>query len=985
MKPSLYEHLTALLRWTARPVVFFYLLIPLMFLLVVGTIAQKYIGLYLAHKLFFASFVIWMWGVIPLPGGYTIMTLIFINLLSKLIHEPWTKSKIGTLTTHCGALLLILGGGLTAAFSSEGFVLIDEGSSSSYIEDYRQHELAIVDSKKIEVVFNHAQLQSNTPLRSSLPFTISVEQQCDNCAITQRSTALQDGSVHGMLVANEMRGIPLSPDDGKNLSGIIFNITGADKKTDGRYALIQDSPITQHLKVKGKTYTVEFRRQRTALPFSIKLIKFEKQLYPGTDKPREYQSEVILTDGSVQWHSLISMNSPLRYKGYTFYQSSFLEKEGQNATILAAVKNIGAVFPYISSIILCCGLLMHLFARIPKLKMKKLAITLFILGCLTTPAHANDLDYQNFSEVPILHEGRIKPLSSFARAYLLAFSGQSSLPEMSASAWLAELLFTPEKSFERPVFNIANPDVVNALGLPLHQHHRYSYLEISRAFETYGKTLQSILDMDEAKRTPSQHQMVELYSKVTAYILISQSLSLIQPRFQIHTAKLAQDLNVKSGEDLTFLDLLPSENYILAAAEDFKHTKPTQLDKAQRERAFLVLDYLHISKHQQSSLLRIVPPQWTNDSDTWQSPWTSLMQGHGSPQSAAYIDLWKQMVTAFQHKDVLSWKTLSAQARNQAFELAQDKALAFRVKLEAFYIKTNFITLTLALYFLAFAFLFMYFIANRPSLYTAAFTSLCLGLALHAAAIIMRIIIMDRPPVATLYETTLFVSFIAVFLSLVFERKRQDTTSLIVGALIGTVLLFISTRYAADGDTMEMLVAVLNTNFWLATHVIAITTGYGCALVAGTLGHIYLISRWTKPRDPAFHTNLINTILAVALIAAFFSLLGTILGGIWADQSWGRFWGWDPKENGAMLIVLWLLWLLHGKIAKVLSPLNFASIAVLTNVVVALSWFGVNLLNVGLHSYGFTNNIAAGLIGFCGTEIAFVLAMRLLLMGKAKA
>ncbi|MGB1077004.1 MAG: cytochrome c biogenesis protein CcsA, partial [Bdellovibrionales bacterium] len=92
-------------------------------------------------------------------------------------------------------------------------------------------------------------------------------------------------------------------------------------------------------------------------------------------------------------------------------------------------------------------------------------------------------------------------------------------------------------------------------------------------------------------------------------------------------------------------------------------------------------------------------------------------------------------------------------------------------------------------------------------------------------------------------------------------------------------------------------------------------------------------------------------------------------GGVWADQSWGRFWGWDPKENGALLIVLWLVWLIHGKMSGHVKHVYYLAGLSFLSVIVALSWFGVNLLSVGLHSYGFIEGIALGLFTFCFVEI----------------
>jgi len=107
----------------------------------------------------------------------------------------------------------------------------------------------------------------------------------------------------------------------------------------------------------------------------------------------------------------------------------------------------------------------------------------------------------------------------------------------------------------------------------------------------------------------------------------------------------------------------------------------------------------------------------------------------------------------------------------------------------------------------------------------------------------------------------------------------------------------------------------------------------------------------------------------MTLIALFFTLFGTILGGIWADQSWGRFWGWDPKENGALLIVMWQLMMIHMRLTAMVKPHGFALGMILNNIIVIIAWFGVNLLNIGLHSYGFAEGIALNLIIFISAEL----------------
>jgi ABC-type transport system involved in cytochrome c biogenesis permease subunit len=171
---------------------------------------------------------------------------------------------------------------------------------------------------------------------------------------------------------------------------------------------------------------------------------------------------------------------------------------------------------------------------------------------------------------------------------------------------------------------------------------------------------------------------------------------------------------------------------------------------------------------------------------------------------------------------------------------------------------------------------------------------------------------------------------------------------------------------------MKMLVAVLDSNFWLGIHVPNITLGYAACCVAGVLGHIYIIQGLVSPRakarlDSTYKMLMLS--LGLGLTLAFF---GTMLGGIWADQSWGRFWGWDPKENGALMIVLWCALIFHARIAKLIGPLGVAVLSSILLLVVMWAWFGVNLLSVGLHSYGFASGAAAGFTAYFCAEVLFL-------------
>jgi ABC-type transport system involved in cytochrome c biogenesis permease subunit len=165
----------------------------------------------------------------------------------------------------------------------------------------------------------------------------------------------------------------------------------------------------------------------------------------------------------------------------------------------------------------------------------------------------------------------------------------------------------------------------------------------------------------------------------------------------------------------------------------------------------------------------------------------------------------------------------------------------------------------------------------------------------------------------------------------------------------------IAHRLAADGDTFEVLQAVLDTQFWLATHVVCITFGYATTFLAGGLGILYIARGLATPSlTKQTGSELSRMIYGTLCFAIFFSFFGTVLGGLWADDSWGRFWGWDPKENGALIIVLWNALILHARWDRLIRDRGLAVLAVVGNIVTAWSWFGVNELGVGLHSYGFT-------------------------------
>lgn len=372
MTPQKYPRLRDTLDFLSSTTLFFTLLLWLMVLLVTGTVAQKYIGLYQAQKLFFSSAIFWAGGFIPLPGGASVLVLVALGLLIKLAREPWRMNKLGTLTLHVGALLLLAGGFITALFSYEGNMVIPEGGESAFIADYYRVELAL--SKETApglyqdiAIFDESALKTGTTLSApELPFSLAISAFYRNASLAPRTTPLE-GNAHGMHKMVELTQALPAKEAEANLSALRFTVSGAGTEADGDYGVFKDMPVAQHINTGDGRYLVALRPARTALPFALRLVRFERITYPGTDTPRSYHSDVELTDGALHWKSRIEMNAPLRYKGYTFYQSSFIAQDGKVSTVLAVVNNAGRLFPYISSIIMCIGLLIHLAQRLPLL------------------------------------------------------------------------------------------------------------------------------------------------------------------------------------------------------------------------------------------------------------------------------------------------------------------------------------------------------------------------------------------------------------------------------------------------------------------------------------------------------------------------------------------------------------------------------------------------------------------------------------------
>jgi ABC-type transport system involved in cytochrome c biogenesis permease subunit len=225
-----------------------------------------------------------------------------------------------------------------------------------------------------------------------------------------------------------------------------------------------------------------------------------------------------------------------------------------------------------------------------------------------------------------------------------------------------------------------------------------------------------------------------------------------------------------------------------------------------------------------------------------------------------------------------------------------------------------------------------------------------------------------------LYSSAVFIGLGAVLLGIILEAVYKIGIGNVMASVAGFGSLQIAYLLTRQGDTIEKMQAVLDTTFWLSTHVVCITLGYAVTFAAGLLGMIYLVlGIVSRSLTADVGKMLARMIYGTLCFALFFSFVGTVLGGLWADDSWGRFWGWDPKENGALIIVLWNALVLHARWDGMIKDRGLAVLAIAGNITTSWSWFGVNQLGVGLHAYGFSAELLSLLFWFCTGSFAAVL------------
>lgn len=547
----------------------------------------------------------------------------------------------------------------------------------------------------------------------------------------------------------------------------------------------------------------------------------------------------------------------------------------------------------------------------------------FLLALLGSAAWAEDpkpkhWSFKEMGRVPTLNAGRMKPFDSYARETVLFITGAHSLPGWDPMDLFFSWLARPDYWSNQPIIKISN------------------------------------------------HQLLK-------QLLLSDQISRFSPRELIQNPVLIQ-----YAQEMGRTDSGLSPKQVVQSVS-------SQPDPREQELKH-VLDRLSLYRAVTSgAAIQIVPV-------AGKEAWENVAQSDPllDPLRRGFLEV----VKAYYDSKENEFESKSARLREMIQKMAPgwNASIERKVRLESLYDRARPFRTACTLYLLAGILLMCSLMFASPGISSPrarlekTFTiggqiSLAVAFLSHLFGFALRVYIAGRPPVSNMYESVAWVSFGVLFFSFVIFGLYRQRVVLSAGALVGGLILFAADSAPAVMDpSIHTLVPVLRSNYWLTIHVLTITLGYAAFALSlgisnaslyqylkGALGKV-------KSSDVSLRTHHLGLLsyramqFGTVLLAA-----GTILGGVWADYSWGRFWGWDPKETWALIALLCYLAVLHGRYAGWVRPFGFAMWGVICFMSVLMAWYGVNfVLGVGLHSYGFSSGGISFVLIYMGIQLAFV-------------
>ena len=640
------------------------------------------------------------------------------------------------------------------------------------------------------------------------------------------------------------------------------------------------------------------KNQEITLPFVVHLKAFELTRYYGSRAPSEYASEVHIVDGDKQLDAIISMNNTLTYKGYKFFQTFYDPDE--KGTILSVTKDPGMEVTYIGYAFLFLGLLMNFFDKksrfrklVEQLKHSSLLVLLFV--CLQTPLFSQN----EYSETYLKEHRQNSVALSEAFGKLVV---QSRMGRMKPFDTLSqEVLY--KLSGKNTLLEMSSTQVL--LGMLSHP----TVWKKIPMIQTKTPKLRTFLGLESHQKLASFQDFFE-GSRYKLETEVQKALMLRPSERGTYENDL---IKVDERLSIAFMVYYGTLFKIFPLPDDANHTWlgfPEMFEKLQNDEGLLL----------QEQAERFIESLFTRQYE----------------QASLHVK-------AFEAFALKYGSSIMPESKHIEAELFYNKAKFFELLTPAY--------LILGCVLLAMAFLQVFSpkgISEKAR--TPLFYAVALLFAVHTFALALRWYVSGHAPMSDTYESIIYIAWSCLLFSMIF--LRTSFFALAGSTLMAGIFMFVAHLGNIDPEITN-LVPVLKS-FWLSVHVSVITASYGFLALGCALGFFTLILFTCNVSQKSImaikHLSIINEVsLMIGLVLL---VIGNFLGGIWANESWGRYWGWDPKETWAYISILVYTMILHLRlIPKWYSKYLFAVVSLLGFSSILMTYFGVNFYLAGMHSY----------------------------------
>ena len=366
-------------QWFFEPKLTCLCLVFLFLLTFFGTLYQVDHGLFAAQQTFYNSYFLMLYNFLPFPGTQTVLGVLLFNLCGYLVNMLFKeKVKFGIVIIHVGLVMMLLGGAITHHFAQESQLTLAEGEASNVTAAYHDWELALIrdDGEKKDVrAVDSDDLKDGQTVDFSVPgLRVTAEKYFVSCLVNMNGAPANPPQSR-MNIA-DLRSVPLNKEPERNIAGGIFAVQSG--KETQRFLLFGEGDVsTQPVDIGGQPYWLVLRHKRFQIPMTISLAEFKREMHPGTQLAKGFSSRVTMTADGTERDVTISMNKPLRHRGYTLYQSSFREDQqtGAKSSTFSVVHNYGRLLPYISTGTIVFGMVWHfVFMLIKRTKQRENAV-----------------------------------------------------------------------------------------------------------------------------------------------------------------------------------------------------------------------------------------------------------------------------------------------------------------------------------------------------------------------------------------------------------------------------------------------------------------------------------------------------------------------------------------------------------------------------------------------------------------------------------